>query len=49
MIDPSSKVLAQKYKCDKKICRKCFARLDSNSKKCRKCSSTELRNKKKLK
>jgi len=49
MIDPNLKSLAQKYNCDKKICRYCYARLDKNSIKCRKCSCTDLRKKKQLK
>ena len=51
MIEPSLKVLAQKYLCDKMICRKCYARLDKRAKVCRKkkCSSANLRPKKKLK
>ena len=41
MIEPSLKVLAQNYLCDKMICRKCYARLDKRAKVCRKkkCSS----------
>ena len=49
MIDPSSKKLAQSYNCDKKICRKCYVRLNKTSKNCRKCGSTNLRLKKNLK
>ena len=36
MIEPSLKVLAQNYLCDKMICRKCYARLDKRAKVCRK-------------
>lgn len=49
MIDPNSKKLAQKYSCDKKICRKCYARLDKRATTCRKCTSSNLRPKKLLK
>lgn len=49
MIDPNSKKLAQSYNCDKKICRKCYVRLNKTSKNCRKCGSTNLRLKKILK
>jgi len=49
MIDPNLKVLAETYLCQKKICRKCYARLSIDSKNCRKCSSSNLRIKKKLK
>lgn len=51
-IDPSSEVLAKKYRCDKKVCRKCYARLPLNATNCRKkkCGKTsDLRLKKKLK
>ena len=48
MLDPYSKKLAQKYVCDKLICRKCYARLSIRSLNCRKCSSKDLRLKKKL-
>ena len=48
MIDPGSKQLAQKYSCDRMICRKCFARLDKRASNCRKCHSKDLRMKKKL-
>ena len=48
MIEPNLKVLAQKYQCQKLICRKCYARLNLKSKNCRKCGSTDLRIKKKL-
>lgn len=49
MIEPNLKALAQKYNCDKLICRKCYVRLNKNSTNCRKCSSKDLRLKKKLK
>ena len=49
MIDPSLKKIAQKYNCEKKICRICYARLDKRATNCRKCSSTNLRLKKSLK
>lgn len=48
MIEPSLKVLAQKYLCEKKICRKCYARLHKKAKNCRKCASSDLRIKKKI-
>lgn len=48
MIEPSLKVLAQKYNCEKMICRNCYARLDKRAKNCRKCHSTSLRSKKKM-
>ncbi len=43
------KALAQKYLCDKMICRRCYARLDKRAKNCRKCKSKDLRFKKKIK
>ncbi|GMM33507.1 ubiquitin-ribosomal 60S subunit protein L40A fusion protein [Saccharomycopsis crataegensis] len=49
-IDPTLKVLAQKYKCEKSICRKCYARLPPRATNCRKrkCGHTnQLRPKKK--
>jgi len=49
MIDPNMKKIAQKYNCDKKICRICYARLNKRATNCRKCSSTNLRLKKVLK
>ncbi len=49
MIDPNLKSLAQKYLCNKLICRKCYARLDKTAINCRKCGSKNLRIKKKLK
>lgn len=48
MIDPGSKQLAQKYCCDRMICRKCFARLNKRASNCRKCHSKYLRMKKKI-
>jgi ribosomal protein L40E/ubiquitin len=50
-IEPSLKLLANKYKCDKMICRKCYARLPPRATNCRKrkCGhSNQLRPKKKL-
>lgn len=52
IIEPSLKVLASKYNCDKQICRKCYARLPLRATNCRKkkCGHTsQLRPKKKLK
>ncbi|CDS01978.1 hypothetical protein [Sporisorium scitamineum] len=52
IIEPSLKVLAGKYNCDKQICRKCYARLPPRATNCRKrkCGhSSQLRPKKKLK
>lgn len=52
VIEPSLRVLAMKYNCDKQICRKCYARLHSKATNCRKrkCGhSNQLRPKKKLK
>merc|ERR1712003_431341 len=52
VIEPSLRVLAQKYNCDKMICRKCYARMHSRATNCRKkkCGHTSnLRPKKKLK
>ncbi|EKD00598.1 ubiquitin [Trichosporon asahii var. asahii CBS 8904] len=52
IIEPSLKVLASKYNCDKQICRKCYARLPPRATNCRKkkCGHTsQLRPKKKLK
>ena len=49
MIEPNLKKLAEKYNCDKIICRKCYARLNKRAYNCRKCSSVDLRLKKKLK
>ena len=48
MIEPNMKVLAQKYNCNKIICRRCYARLDKRASLCRKCHSKDLRIKKKL-
>ena len=50
-IEPSLLALARKYNCDKKICRKCYARLPMRATNCRKkkCGhSNQLRLKKKL-
>ncbi len=49
IIEPSLKVLASKYNCDKMICRKCYARLPQRATNCRKCHSNQLRPKKKVK
>ena len=48
MIEPNLKNLAQKYRCEKLICRRCYARLNIRANNCRKCSSTDLRIKKKI-
>merc|ERR1712196_218713 len=52
IIEPSLLILAKKHNCDKKICRKCYARLPPRATNCRKkkCGhSSQLRVKKKLK
>ncbi|KAM8838352.1 ubiquitin-ribosomal protein eL40 fusion protein-like isoform 1-T1 [Synchiropus picturatus] len=52
VIEPSLRVLAQKYNCDKMVCRKCYARLHPRASNCRKkkCGHTSnIRPKKKLK
>merc|ERR1712087_87091 len=52
IIEPSLMVLAKKYNCEKKVCRKCYARLPPKASNCRKkkCGkSNQLRMKKKLK
>ena len=52
VIEPSLRILAMKYNCDKMICRKCYARLHPKATNCRKrkCGhSNNLRPKKKLK
>merc|ERR1711912_147582 len=52
VIDPALAALARKYKCDKMVCRKCYARLHQRAVNCRKkkCGhTTDLRPKKKLK
>ena len=51
-IDPTLAALARKFNCEKKICRKCYARLPATATNCRKkkCGRTnQLRPKKKLK
>lgn len=51
-IEPSLRILAMKYNCEKMICRKCYARLHPRATNCRKtkCGHTNnLRPKKKLK
>ncbi|XP_022665866.1 ubiquitin-60S ribosomal protein L40-like isoform X2 [Varroa jacobsoni] len=52
VIEPSLRILASKYNCDKMICRKCYARLHPKAHNCRKrkCGHcNNLRPKKKLK
>merc|ERR1712202_118359 len=52
VIEPSLRLLAQKYNCDKMICRACYARLHPRATNCHKkaCGHTSnLRPKKKLK
>ncbi len=49
MIEPTLEALAKKYKCDKMVCRRCYARLDKYASNCRKCHSSDLRRKKPLK
>merc|ERR1712227_43875 len=52
VFDPSLAQLAKKFNCEKKICRKCYARLPPRAVNCRKkkCGHTnQLRPKKKLK
>ena len=52
IIAPALAELARKYNCDKKVCRRCFARLHPRATNCRKkkCGrSNQLRLKKKLK
>uniref|UniRef100_A0A2K5HK93 Ubiquitin-ribosomal protein eL40 fusion protein n=2 Tax=Colobus angolensis palliatus TaxID=336983 RepID=A0A2K5HK93_COLAP len=52
IIEPSLRQLAQKYNCDKMICRKCYARLHPRAVNCpkKKCGHTNnLRPKKKVK
>jgi len=52
VIDPALLALARKYKQDKLICRKCYARMHPRAVNCRKKScghTTDLRVKKKLK
>ena len=49
VLEPSSAALAKKYNCNKKICRKCYARLPLTATNCRKkqCGrTTNLRLKK---
>ena len=51
-IEPSLQELARKYRCDKKVCRRCYARLPPKAHNCRKrkCGhNSDLRAKKKLK
>ena len=52
VIEPSLRILAQKYNADKMICRKCYARLHPRATNCRKKScghTSNIRPKKKLK
>ncbi|CAD6218520.1 GSCOCG00011454001-RA-CDS, partial [Cotesia congregata] len=51
VIEPTLKILAQKYNSDKMICRKCYARLHPRATYCRKkkCGHTNIHPKKKLK
>ncbi|RZF38740.1 hypothetical protein LSTR_LSTR014294 [Laodelphax striatellus] len=52
VIEPTLRILAMKYNCDKMICRKCYARLHPRATNCRKkkCGHTNnIRPKKKLK
>ena len=51
VLDPTLAQLAKKYNCEKKICRKCYARLPPRASNCRKkscCRTSQLRIKKKL-
>ncbi len=50
--DPSLQCLAKQYNCEKKVCRKCYARLPPRATQCRKkkCGHTNMiRMKKKIK
>lgn len=52
VMEPSLRLLASEYKCDKQVCRKCYASLPPRATNCRKkkCGhSNQLRPKKKLK
>ncbi len=49
MISPDLEILAKETRCNKLVCRRCYARLPINAHNCRKCSSIDLRNKHKLK
>ena len=51
-IEPSLQDLARKHRCDKKVCRRCYARLPPRAHNCRKrkCGhNSDLRAKKKIK
>jgi ribosomal protein L40E/ubiquitin len=51
-IEPTSRLLAESYNCEKSVCRKCYARLPARATNCRKkkCGhSNQLRPKKKSK
>nr|XP_043622942.1 ubiquitin-like [Erigeron canadensis] len=45
-IEPNLFALARKYRENKKVCRKCYARLSPSATNCRKCHSNQLRPKK---
>jgi large subunit ribosomal protein L40e len=47
VMEPSLVELARKSKCDKLVCRKCYASLPPKATNCRKCGNAELRPKKK--
>ena len=52
VMDPAGQALARSYRCEKKVCRKCYARLPPRATNCRKrkCGHTnQLRPKKDLK
>jgi large subunit ribosomal protein L40e len=49
VMDPTLVALAKKSKCDKMVCRKCYASLPAKAVNCRVCHSNELRPKKSLK
>ena len=42
VLEPNLRVLFEKYNSNKKICRKCYARLHTTAKNCRKSSVVEL-------
>ena len=48
MMDLNLRVIAESYRSEKMICRRCYARLSKGIKNCRKCGSKDLREKKKL-
>lgn len=47
--NPTLVKLAEKFNCEKMICRKCYARLNIRAHNCRKCQSNDLRKKKQCK